>query len=68
MNHQRTIVRFIDMNSNFHENQSVYIKFCFDCATTASLSANLVHLTGDINGYPVLDIGIDYLGESFGGE
>ena len=64
----RTIVRFIDMNSNFHANQSVYIKFCFDCATTASLSANLVHLICDINGYPVLDIGIDYLGESFGGE
>jgi hypothetical protein len=56
------------MNSNLHANQSVYIKFCFDCATTASLSANFVQLSGDINGYPVLDIGIDYLGESFAGE
>jgi hypothetical protein len=45
-----------------------FLKFCFDCATTASLSANLVHLICDINGYPVLDIGIDYLGESFAGE
>jgi hypothetical protein len=52
----RTIVRFIDMNNSFHANQSVYIKFCFDCATTASLSENFVHLSGDINGYPVLSI------------
>jgi len=41
----RTIVRFSDMDSNFHANQSVYAKFCFDCATTASLSGKLVHCT-----------------------
>ena len=64
----RTIVRFSDMDSNFHANQSVYVKFCFDCATTASLSGKLVHFTGDINSYPVLDISIDYLGESFAGD
>ena len=64
----RTIVRFSDMDSIFHANQSVYVKFCFDCATTASLSGKLVHFTGDINSYPVLDISIDYLGESFAGD
>ena len=63
-----TIVRFSDMDSNFHANQSVYIKFCFDCAATASLGGSLVHFTGDINAYPVLDISIDYLGESFAGD
>lgn len=64
----RTIVRSSDMDTNFHANQSVYVKFCFDCATTASLSEKLVHFTGDINGYPVLDISIDYLRESFAGD
>ena len=56
------------MDSNFHANQSVYIKFCFACAVTASLGGSLVHFTGDINAYPVLDISIDYLRESFAGD
>jgi acyl-CoA thioesterase FadM len=64
----RTIVRFSDMDSNFHANQSVYVKFCFDCSTTASLSGNLAHFTGDINSYSLFDISIDYLGESFAGD
>lgn len=61
-------VRYSDLDSNLHTNQSVYIKFCFDCATMASERGQLRHFTGDISWFPVIYMSVDYLGESFVGD
>lgn len=64
----RTVIRYGDMDTNFHTNQSFYIKSCFDCASAASLNKILVHFSGDICWYPVVFLSVDFLGESFPGD
>ncbi|CAC5382093.1 unnamed protein product [Mytilus coruscus] len=48
----RTVVRYSDLDSNYHANYSLYIKSCIDCVTTASIDKKLVHFSGDMCWYP----------------
>ncbi|VDI15505.1 uncharacterized protein [Mytilus edulis] len=64
----RTVVRYSDLDSNYHANYSLYVKSCMDCVTTASIDKKLVHFSGDICCYPVTFLSVDFLGECFVGD
>ncbi|CAC5382094.1 unnamed protein product [Mytilus coruscus] len=64
----RTVVRYSDLDSNYHANYSLYVKSCMDCVTTASIDKKLVHFSGDMCWYPVTFSSVDFLGESFVGD
>lgn len=61
---QTLVVRYSDLDYNYHTNQSVYIKICHDCAAAACNSKKLLPFEGDISLYPILFIDVRYLGET----
>lgn len=50
-----------------HVNNCSYIRFCLDCCACAAQANFFVHFKADFC-YPVLDVDIQYLGESFANE
>lgn len=53
-----------DTDRNNHVNQSVYFRFCMDCATDAALSGRYRHFTSDMCWYPVLELNVYHVNES----
>lgn len=58
------IVRYSDLDKNFHSNQATYIKLCMDCATKASNAGYFRHFKNDMCWFNVEKIAINYIGES----
>lgn len=61
----KVIIRYSDLDKNFHSNQASYIKLCMDCATKALVAGYLRHYKDDMCWYNVEQISINYIGESF---
>ncbi|XP_062585930.1 uncharacterized protein LOC134247615 [Saccostrea cucullata] len=57
-----------DEDVNCHLNQSSYIRFCMDAATSASLNGYYEHYTRDMCLYPSIQWTISYVGESIAGD
>jgi len=57
-------VLYSDMDFNRHTNQSIYVKFCLDCATDAALNGYYHHFKSDMCLHPVKQASMQYVGES----
>jgi len=57
-----------DTDRNSHVNQSVYIRYCSDCATEAALSGVYRHFSSDMCWYPLLEMNIYHANESLANE
>lgn len=53
-----------DTDRNNHVNQSVYLRYCCDCATEAALKGVYRRFTSDICWYPVEEISLHHVNES----
>ncbi|CAC5382614.1 unnamed protein product [Mytilus coruscus] len=65
---QTLVVRYSDLDFDYHTNQSVYAKFCLDCATAACNNKKLLGFEGDISLYPIVFMDVSFLGETFAGD
>ncbi|XP_070535714.1 uncharacterized protein [Ptychodera flava] len=57
-----------DMDSNYHVNQSNYIKYCMDCAAFGARDHAYSLFTQDIASYPIKSLSVLYIGESRSGQ
>ncbi|XP_069120127.1 uncharacterized protein [Argopecten irradians] len=53
-----------DTDRNNHVNQSVYFRYCIDCATDAALAGSYRHFTSDMCWYPVVEMNVYHANES----
>ena len=64
----KLIVTHSDTDAQYHTNQSVYLKYCSDCAAAATAAHYYTMIHGDFFSYEILDTASAYKAETFPGD